>query len=97
MSMFSIAFGVDRTEDNRIIISLWKFYLSQSTRRFIMSVSQMTLEELFGQVMFSSVVTRHDRRQLRSALLERTLNDDEYAIINRLLYNVRRGWVKIID
>ncbi|MCY7383605.1 MULTISPECIES: hypothetical protein [Microcoleus] len=62
-----------------------------------MSVSQMTLEELFGQVMFSSVVTRHDRRQLRSALLERTLNDDEYAIINRLLYNVRRGWVKIVD
>ena len=95
--MFSIAFGVDRTEDNRIIISLWKFYLSQSTRRFIMSVSQMTLEELFGQVMFSSVVTRHDRRQLRSALLQRTLNDDEYAIINRLLYNVRRGWVKIVD
>ncbi|MBE9119265.1 MULTISPECIES: hypothetical protein [Microcoleaceae] len=62
-----------------------------------MSVTQMTLEELFGQVMFSSVVTRHDRRQLRSALLERTLNEDEYAIINRLLYNVRRGWVKIID
>ena len=63
----------------------------------MMSVSQMTLEELFGQVMFSSVVTRHDRRQLRSALLQRTLNDDEYAIINRLLYNVRRGWVKIVD
>ncbi|WP_341733213.1 hypothetical protein [Microcoleus sp. EPA2] len=62
-----------------------------------MTVSQMTLEELFGQVMFSSVVTRHDRRQLRSVLLERTLNEDEYAIINRLLYNVRRGWVKIID
>ena len=62
-----------------------------------MSVSQMTLEELFGQVMFSSVVTRHDRRQLRSALLQRTLNDDECAIINRLLYNVRRGWVKIVD
>ena len=95
--MFSIAFEVDRIEDNKNIISLYKFYVSQSTRRFIMSVSQMTLEELFGQVMFSSVVTRHDRRQLRSALLERTLNDDEYAIINRLLYNVRRGWVKIID
>ncbi len=62
-----------------------------------MTVSQMTLEELFGQVMFSSVVTRHERRQLRTVLLERTLNDDEYAIINRLLYNVRRGWVKIID
>ncbi len=63
----------------------------------MISVSQMTLEELFGQVMFSSVVTRHERRQLRSALLERTLNEDEYAIINRLLYNVRRGWIKIVD
>lgn len=62
-----------------------------------MSLSQMTLEELFGQIMFSSVVTRNDRSQLRSALLERTLNEDEYAIINRLLYNVRRGWVKSID
>ena len=62
-----------------------------------MSLSQMTLEELFGQIMFSSVVTRNDRSQLRSALLERTLNEDEYAIINRLLYNVRRGWVEIVD
>ena len=95
--MFAIAFEVAGKEHNKITVSLWKFYLSQSTRRFIMSVSQMTLEELFGQVMFSSVVTRHDRRQLRSALLERTLNEDEYAIINRLLYNVRRGWVKIVD
>lgn len=70
----------------------------QSIKSFnTMSVSQMTLEELFGQVMFSSVVTRRDRRQLRSALLERTLNEDEYAIINRLLYNVRRGWVKLVD
>jgi len=95
--MFSIAFEVPPRVDNKNTTSLLKFYLSQSTRRFIMSVSQMTLEELFGQVMFSSVVTRHDRRQLRSALLERTLNEDEYAIINRLLYNVRRGWVKIVD
>ncbi|MGE5655917.1 MAG: hypothetical protein ACM37W_04810 [Actinomycetota bacterium] len=62
-----------------------------------MSVSQMTLEELFGQVMFSSVVTRHERQQLRAALLGGCLNEDEHAIINRLLYNVRRGWVKIID
>ena len=95
--MFSIAFEVASRVHNTNTTSLLKFYLSQSTRRFIMSVSQMTLEELFGQVMFSSVVTRNDRSQLRSALLERTLNEDEYAIINRLLYNVRRGWVKIID
>jgi hypothetical protein len=62
-----------------------------------MSTSQLTLEELFGQVMFSSIVTRNDRKQIRSALLGGGLNEDEHAIINRLLYNVRRGWVRIVD
>ncbi len=62
-----------------------------------MYTSQLTLEELFGQVMFSSIVTRNDRQQIRSALLGGGLNEDEHAIINRLLYNVRRGWVRIVD
>ena len=57
----------------------------------------MTLEELFGQVMFSSVVTSNDRKVIRSALLAGCLTEDEKAIINRLLYNVRRGWVKLVD
>jgi hypothetical protein len=62
-----------------------------------MSYYQMTLEELFGQVMFSSVVTRNDRKVIRTALLAGCLTEDEKAIINRLLYNVRRGWVQIVD
>lgn len=87
-----------QTNHNTIKLSIGNLSMLKSIQRVnTMTVSQMTLEELFGQVMFSSVVTRHERRQLRSVLLERTLNDDEYAIINRLLYNVRRGWVKIID
>jgi hypothetical protein len=57
----------------------------------------MTLEELFGQIMFSCVVTRRDRLVLRAALLNEALNEDEKAIINRLMYNVRRGWIRIID
>ncbi|MGL5508592.1 MAG: hypothetical protein ACRC2J_15230 [Microcoleaceae cyanobacterium] len=62
-----------------------------------MSYYLMTLEELFGQIMFSCVVTRRDRLVLRAALLNEALNDDEKAIINRLMYNVRRGWIRIID
>ena len=62
-----------------------------------MSYYQMTLEELFGQVMFSSVVTSKDRKVIRTALLAGYLTEDEKAIINRLLYNVRRGWVKLVD
>lgn len=63
----------------------------------IVNNSPVSLEELFGQVMFSNVVTYRDRQQLKAALLRETLSDDEQAIINRLLYNVRRGWVKLVE
>lgn len=61
------------------------------------SNSHVSLEELFGQVMFSNVVTPRDRQQLKAALLRETLSEDEQAIINRLLYNVRRGWVRLVE
>ncbi|HEY9864580.1 MAG TPA: hypothetical protein V6D21_10440 [Candidatus Obscuribacterales bacterium] len=63
----------------------------------MMAYCPVPLEELFGQIMFSSVVTRTDRQHLRSAILGDSLTEDEKAIINRLLYNVRRGWVKLVD
>jgi len=62
-----------------------------------MNNSHASLEELFGQVMFSNVVTPRDRQQLKAALLRETLSEDEQAIINRLLYNVRRGWVRLVE
>jgi hypothetical protein len=61
------------------------------------AMSQVPLEELYGQVMFSNVVTRADRQQLRAALLKDCLSEDEQAIIDRVLYNVRRGWLQLID
>lgn len=57
----------------------------------------ITIEELYGQVMFSNVVTRTDRQYLKATLLKGSLNEIEHDIINRLLYNIRRGWVKVID
>ena len=58
---------------------------------------QVTLEELYGQVMFSNIVTRRDRQMLKDALLKESLSENEHDIINRLLYNVRRGWVRLVD
>jgi hypothetical protein len=62
-----------------------------------LSSAEKILEEVFSQVMFSNVVTRNERNQIRKVLLTHSLGEDEYAIINRLLYNVRRGWVKLVD
>ncbi|MGB3512062.1 MAG: hypothetical protein WBA93_23045 [Microcoleaceae cyanobacterium] len=60
--------------------------------------SKQILEELFTQVICSRVLTRHQRYQIQQVILYASpLNDDEHAIINRLFYNIRRGWVKIVD
>lgn len=61
------------------------------------SLPAMPLEELYGQIMFSNVVTVSDRQQLKAALLKECLSEDEQAIIDRLLYNVRRGWLQLVD
>ncbi|WP_192901296.1 hypothetical protein [Okeania hirsuta] len=61
------------------------------------SSKQKALEELFTQVMCSSVITPNERQQIQNILLAGYLNDDEYAIINRLFYNLRRGWIKLVD
>jgi hypothetical protein len=58
---------------------------------------QITLEELYGQVMFSNTVTRTDRQIIKAALLKEALSENEHDIINRLIYNVRRGWVRVVD
>ncbi|MCT7950773.1 hypothetical protein NG798_13305 [Ancylothrix sp. C2] len=58
---------------------------------------QITLEELYGQVMFSNVVTSTDRQLIKAALLKEALSENEHDIINRLIYNVRRGWVRVVD
>ncbi|QIZ71133.1 hypothetical protein [Oxynema aestuarii] len=58
---------------------------------------QIPLEELYGQIMFSNVVTPTDRQQLRAALLKECLSEDEKAIVDRILYNVRRGWLQMVE
>jgi hypothetical protein len=34
---------------------------------------------------------------LKAALLKDSLSEHEHDIINRLIYNVRRGWVRVVD
>ena len=59
--------------------------------------SSLPLEELFGEVMFSSLITRSDQQRLLQALDSESLSEDETAIIQRLLYNIRRGWIRLVD
>ena len=61
------------------------------------SPAESLLEEIFIQVMSSNVITINERKQIRSVLSGGDLGDDESAIINRLVYRIRRGWVKLAE
>ncbi|NES04823.1 MAG: hypothetical protein F6K22_19490 [Okeania sp. SIO2F4] len=61
------------------------------------SPAKNVLEEVFSQVMSSSVITSDERKQIGNLLSDGSLDDDEYAIINRLVYHLRRGWVKFVE
>ncbi|MGD1806269.1 hypothetical protein ACP6PL_12630 [Dapis sp. BLCC M126] len=61
------------------------------------SPAKNVLDEVFSEVMSSSMITSDEREQIRRVLFTGYLDDDEYAIINRLVYHVRRGWVKFVE
>lgn len=55
------------------------------------------LEILCGQIMVAGKMTISDRYQIRSALLNDALSEPEQILINRLLYGIRHGLLRIID
>ncbi len=59
--------------------------------------SKLSLEELYGQAMFSTVLTASDRQKIKNLLLGESLSHSEMLIIDRLIYNVRQGWLHLTD
>lgn len=55
------------------------------------------LSELFAQASNCGYLTRFDRYKLMMTLLESSLSDEEQAAINRLLYAVCRGRIRLIE
>jgi hypothetical protein len=59
--------------------------------------SKLSLEELYGQAMFSTILTPSDRQKIKNILLGESLSASEMLIIDRLIYNVRQGWLQVTD
>jgi len=60
-------------------------------------LTQFTIAELVFQVYHSGLLTPTNRQQLKTALLNDCLTEEDQTAINRLLHAVRRGWLKIAD
>jgi hypothetical protein len=58
---------------------------------------QSALAELFAESSSSGSITLADQYGLQAALLEEELGEEEKTCIDRLLYGVRRGWLKVGD
>ncbi|MEB3829020.1 hypothetical protein [Phormidium sp. CCY1219] len=60
-------------------------------------IPQFTLSELFFQVYRSGCLTRNQRQYLKATLLQDALTEEEQSAIDRVIYAVRRGWLKMAE
>ncbi len=55
------------------------------------------MAEMFAQITTSGVVTLADRHTIRAAVLQDSLSEEERQVLDRLLYAVRKGRVRVLD
>jgi hypothetical protein len=54
-----------------------------------------SLAEIFGNALSSGFLTAKERLQLRETLLQDAIVEDDLIIANRLLYALRRNFLKL--
>ncbi len=54
-----------------------------------------TLTEIFGNALSSGGLSTKERLQLKETLLKDTIVEDDLIIANRLLYALRRNFLKL--
>lgn len=59
--------------------------------------TEPNIAELFSSVYHRGTITRSDRLGLMAAFLSNALTTEERLAIDRLLYAIRRGRLKILD
>ena len=57
--------------------------------------TESTMAEVYFRVYQQGKIDRYHRQQLRSTLLKESVSEQEQTAINRMLYAVRRGWLKV--
>ena len=58
---------------------------------------QISLQEIFGNAMNSRTITSENREAIQNIIWNSPLTKEENAIINRLFYHLRRGFLKFVD
>ncbi|MDX2215760.1 MAG: hypothetical protein SFY66_21030 [Oculatellaceae cyanobacterium bins.114] len=65
--------------------------------RFQLRLLPFALFDLYAQVATSGHITLADRYGLMAAILEDSLSDDERSVLDRILWTIYRGRMRVLD
>ena len=57
----------------------------------------LAISELFAQATLTGKITLADRYGILAALLKESLDDEEMRCLNRLLYALKKGRIRVVD
>lgn len=60
-------------------------------------LSNPSIAEIFSKTWYEGKIMPCDREGLMWALLDGEVQEEEYAAIDRMLYAVRRGWLRMVN
>jgi hypothetical protein len=60
-------------------------------------VNTIGIEALAEQVLLSRQVTYADRYQIKQAILEDSLTEADHILLDRILYGIRKGILRLAD
>ena len=56
---------------------------------------QESVAEVFGHVSETGYLTKRERQQIQLAILTDSLTEEDRNALDRLLYGLRRGWLRL--
>lgn len=59
--------------------------------------SQVPTAQLVERILSCGHLSRADRQQLKAALLDDTINEEELILIEQIIDSVRKGLLDIVD
>ncbi|MBW4679312.1 MAG: hypothetical protein KME19_04250 [Microcoleus vaginatus WJT46-NPBG5] len=65
--------------------------------QFVSALPQFSLTEISFEVWETGTLKVCQREEIRALLLTDRISTQDYRLINRLLYAVRRGWLGLAD
>ena len=59
-------------------------------------MNQLAIEDLVEQIFIAGQITHQDREQIKTALLDEAISDEELSLIEGVIEGIRAGQLKMV-